>query len=543
MARNDGTSFWARLDAAIVADKDGLPVSYVTLADITERKFREEEHNLATRLILKVNLPGDFRECMANMTTTLQGWSGCEAVGIRLREGDDFPYYETRGFPAKFVEMENHLCAYGPDGKIQRDSVGNPVHECMCGNVLCGRVDPTKPFFTAHGSFWSNNTTALLASTTDADRQTRTRNRCNGEGYESVALVPLRAGDQAFGLLQFNDHRTNRFTPELIAHFETLADSLALALSRRKAEEELRESEARFRSYFELPLHGVAITSPTDNRWLQVNDELCAILGYAREELARRTWAELTHPRRPRRGFGATAPPPGRGARALQNGEALRPQGRRSGLDGDLRGLRAESRRRPRLCRLRHGRHHHAQTGRGSVEQDRGGAAAVPRFDGRTRARDDRAEKGSERAYGAIRAQSEIQDSGMMAKDKHAVELIGQSLDVAAFADSFLLQSLRKRMEETRLGSEEEYCALLAGDAEERGRFSEALHIGYSEFFRDSLTFAVLERIVLPALLQKKRCAKHKEIRIWSTAPAPAARSHIAWPSCSKRSCAAAMPR
>lgn len=296
MTKNDGTTFWARLDAAVMMDKDGLTVSHVALADITERKFREEEHNLATRLILTVTLPGDFRECMANMTATLQRWSGCEAVGIRLREGDDFPYYETRGFPAKFVEMENHLCAYGPDGKILRDSVGNPVHECMCGNVLCRRFDPSKSFFSAHGSFWCNNTTALLASTTEADRQTRTRNRCNGEGYESVALIPLRAGDQVFGLLQFNDHRTNRFTPELIAHFETLADSLALALSRRKVVEELRESETRFRSYFELPLHGVAITSPDDNRWLQVNDELCAILGYAREEIVRHTWVELTHP-------------------------------------------------------------------------------------------------------------------------------------------------------------------------------------------------------------------------------------------------------
>ena len=64
--------------------------------------------------------------------------------------------------------------------------------ECMCGNVICGRFDPSKPFFTARGSFWTNCTTELLASTTEADRQARTRNRCNGEGYESVALIALR---------------------------------------------------------------------------------------------------------------------------------------------------------------------------------------------------------------------------------------------------------------------------------------------------------------------------------------------------------------
>jgi PAS domain S-box-containing protein len=57
----------------------------------------------------------------------------------------------------------------------------------------------------------------------------------------------------------------------------------------------VQASEARFRSYFELPIHGIAITS-VDKGWLQVNDRLCSLLGYSREELARLTWAEMTHP-------------------------------------------------------------------------------------------------------------------------------------------------------------------------------------------------------------------------------------------------------
>ena len=40
------------------------------------------------------------RELIGNLTRLIQEWSGCEAVGIRLREGEDFPYCETRGFPA-----------------------------------------------------------------------------------------------------------------------------------------------------------------------------------------------------------------------------------------------------------------------------------------------------------------------------------------------------------------------------------------------------------------------------------------------------------
>jgi len=65
------------------------------------------------------------------------------------------------------------------------------------------------------------------------------------------------------------------------------------ALAREKA---LRAaSEERFRRYFELGLIGMAITSP-EKGCLEVNDELCRILGYERGELLKKTWAEMTHP-------------------------------------------------------------------------------------------------------------------------------------------------------------------------------------------------------------------------------------------------------
>jgi len=57
----------------------------------------------------------------------------------------------------------------------------------------------------------------------------------------------------------------------------------------------LQASEERFRRYFDLGLVGMAITSPTKN-CLEVNDELCHILGYERSELLQKSWTEMTHP-------------------------------------------------------------------------------------------------------------------------------------------------------------------------------------------------------------------------------------------------------
>lgn len=64
---------------------------------------------------------------------------------------------------------------------------------------------------------------------------------------------------------------------------------------RKIAEDALVQSETLFRSYFNLPLIGIAITS-IDKGWMQVNQRLCDIFGYSKEELQSLTWVDITHP-------------------------------------------------------------------------------------------------------------------------------------------------------------------------------------------------------------------------------------------------------
>ncbi|MDO9438643.1 MAG: PAS domain S-box protein [Hydrogenophaga sp.] len=55
-----------------------------------------------------------------------------------------------------------------------------------------------------------------------------------------------------------------------------------------------REQAEFQRLFYELPLIGMAISSPSSTHWLQVNDRLCEILGYPREELLQMKWADMT---------------------------------------------------------------------------------------------------------------------------------------------------------------------------------------------------------------------------------------------------------
>gem|GEM_PF-1223739 len=59
--------------------------------------------------------------------------------------------------------------------------------------------------------------------------------------------------------------------------------------------EQLRQSEARFRSTFERAPIGIALVAP-DGRFLRVNAALCRMLGYSAEELLERDFQSLTYP-------------------------------------------------------------------------------------------------------------------------------------------------------------------------------------------------------------------------------------------------------
>jgi PAS domain S-box-containing protein len=221
-----------------------MEAGYVNLygRDITERKQMEEElressiqhatlASVLERFVLSISLKEIFEESVK----VIKDYTRCSSVGIRILDDQgNIPYEAYVGFPTKFYESESPL-------SVRSD-------KCMCINVIKGDFDPSKPFFTANGSFYSNGTSKLLATVSEEEKG-ETRNVCNQFGYESVGLIPIRLGGRIIGLIHIGDEKENMVPLEKVQFMEKVASQIAGAIEKARLTTELEEAEKELKKY------------------------------------------------------------------------------------------------------------------------------------------------------------------------------------------------------------------------------------------------------------------------------------------------------
>ena len=112
--------------------------------------------------------------------------------------------------------------------------------------------------------------------------------------------LPERAGyafiEQAWWVLLLFYPLATMLLCQIFRNYEQqLVDRNEVQAAQNAVIAEERASMERFHAYFDHSIVGLAITS-LEKGWVEVNEALCATLGYTRDELTSKTWTELTYP-------------------------------------------------------------------------------------------------------------------------------------------------------------------------------------------------------------------------------------------------------
>ncbi|MGD9638683.1 MAG: response regulator [Alphaproteobacteria bacterium] len=178
-----------------------------------------------------LNKPFDECDAIETIATLIKEDYGFESVGVRLKQGDDYRYYTFKGFDQDFINKEDSLnfCSETPE----------ECPSCLCGMVI--NRNEIIPFFTKNHSLVINNLEQELQGYENIIP--KYRGVCHKSGYKSMALVPIMVDGQVKGILQINDRKEGKITPEVITLLEEISASLGIAIGRKIAEEELKKAK------------------------------------------------------------------------------------------------------------------------------------------------------------------------------------------------------------------------------------------------------------------------------------------------------------
>ncbi len=273
----DGRITSIEIDATVQGEGDDLRIMSLC-HDITERKRADSYREMGLEVMQILNELENLPDFVQRVITVLKNNSGVDAVGIRLQDGDDFPYFAQKGFSRDFMLMEKTLAERGVDGGLCRDKDGNANLECICGLVISGKTNPTFPNFTHRGSFWTNDSFSMLDLRPDQVPWRHPRYQCIHHAYASMALVPIRGKDRIVGLIQFNDRRKGYFTIETVQLLEGIASDIGATLIRKQTEAALRESEKRFMEILYASMDAILLIDA--DTFVDCNEAAAKMLGY-----------------------------------------------------------------------------------------------------------------------------------------------------------------------------------------------------------------------------------------------------------------------
>jgi PAS domain S-box-containing protein len=254
--------------------------------------------------------PEDLLASQKAMEDHVAGKTPVYASEIRFQHKDgSYRWILSRGVVTAFSDDGKPLRFIGTHKDIHKKKLEDLAHledkkrykiifdyslAAICTHDLEGNVLNVNPYATAllqysYDELKGRNIADLVPEKFRSEVQVQyldvIKKKTTAEGVLSIL-----AGDGSIKHLLYKNYVFSNPDGEqyVIAFAQDISD-------RMHAEAELRASEKTFSTYFNLSGTGMAVVSP-EGKWNAVNDALCKMLGYTREELFQLTFQDITYP-------------------------------------------------------------------------------------------------------------------------------------------------------------------------------------------------------------------------------------------------------
>ncbi|HEX2990312.1 MAG TPA: PAS domain S-box protein, partial [Anaerolineales bacterium] len=265
LLRMDGSTLWVNVSVSPVMGESGKPHSAVSVyADITRRKHAENRLMLLARV----------------SELTRQYEEPDELLYAVTREVGD--YFQVRRALFNEIDVENDREVVHRDYCRDAESVAG-VHRIS--------------------DYSSATSVEMMIGKTIVNDDSKIDPRTAQEyersylpyGERAYVAVPLMDEDRWVASLWISDDKPRQWDKDDVYLLEAIAERTWTAAEKMRVDRALRDSEERLRVTFNTTAVGFALLTP-ETRFEDVNDALCQIVGYTREELLSMTLDTLIHP-------------------------------------------------------------------------------------------------------------------------------------------------------------------------------------------------------------------------------------------------------
>jgi PAS domain S-box-containing protein len=217
-------------NATVYKDTNGNVIGVFAAArDVTERKAAQERENVTNSLLHMFAEKVSRKAYLDSTVERIHNWSGCEFIGIRIRDAEgNIPYESYVGFDKDFLALENAL-------HLGRD-------KCICiRSILENPQQQEQKFMTGDGSFYCNDSLAFLNRLSEQQKK-EYRANCMKRGFQSIAVIPIRYHEQVIGAIHITDFKKGMVPLSKIQFIETsISPLIGEAVQRFTAEAELEK--------------------------------------------------------------------------------------------------------------------------------------------------------------------------------------------------------------------------------------------------------------------------------------------------------------